>query len=119
MMMKKPLPQKTPNGHDREKQLLTLELAEIREISEILFTRLDRKIKTLESLEASIDRKVLHLERLMQAGNSLGDAAADLGKQHQIASLSARGMRSTDIAEVLHLPVGEVELVLALGRQSA
>jgi hypothetical protein len=41
----------------KEKNLLTLELSEIKEISELIFKKLEKKIQSIETLEAKVDKK--------------------------------------------------------------
>jgi DNA repair exonuclease SbcCD ATPase subunit len=56
----------------KEKNLLALELSEIKEISELIFKKLEKKIRDVETLEAKVDKKVALLQQLMQqtAGNT-------------------------------------------------
>ena len=52
---------------EKEKNLLALELNEVREISELLFKRLEKKVQAVEKLEAAVERKTGALEKKMQA----------------------------------------------------
>ena len=50
----------------KEKNLLTLELSEIKDISELIFNKLEKKIQTVETLEANVDKKISLLQQLIQ-----------------------------------------------------
>ena len=67
---------KTKAAVDKGKDIVALELAEIKEISEIIFRKLEKKIQVIEALEASVDRKIATLERLVQRAESLNAAMA-------------------------------------------
>jgi hypothetical protein len=108
----------TKKGADRnrkEKELLTLELAEIKEVSDLLFQKIEKKVRVLEALEASVDKKIMELELLVQRADALRPAGSEsaIGR-HDIAALARKGMKSNEIATLLGMPVGEVELLLNL-----
>lgn len=106
-------------NHNGEKALLALELAEIKEISDVLFQRIEKKIRVMEAVEASLDKKVAALERLLrQTGSVRGPAPATV-RQREVFALAQRGMGADEIAEVLDMPAGEVELILELSVQNA
>lgn len=102
---------------EQQKNLLTLELSEIREISEIIFKKLESKIKVLDAMEASIDRKMSSLERLIQRAEALGAPGTGMNRHQEIVALKERGLKPEEIAEVLAMPAGEVELILELNLQ--
>ncbi len=100
---------------DKQKSQLSLELAEIREISEMMFVRLEKKMQQLQALEAEADRKIKVLERLLERSGA--PASSDdtvTNRRQEILALSQKGLAHQEIAEVLDMPRGEVELVLAL-----
>lgn len=118
-MFKKPA-QKTPAAPPPvERDMLTLQLAEIKEISDLLFERLERKIKVLEALDQTVDKKIAYLERLLE--RSPGPRVSDAGaaRQREIVTLARRGMKPSEIAEILGMAIGEVELILAVAGPSA
>lgn len=99
----------------QEKMLLSLELSEIKEVADILFSRLEEKIKTMEALESSIDRKAAELERLLQRAEAVRiPNVGAVVRGHEVRGLARRGMKTAEIAEVLGMPIGEVELILEL-----
>lgn len=105
---------------EKGKALLSLELAEIREISEILFQKIEKKIRLLNAAETLADKKIVELERLVRRAEALlGSGAGGGVKHHEVSSLALRGMKNGDIADVLGIPVGEVELMLNMKNQRA
>lgn len=102
---------------DKQKRLLDLELAEVREISEMMFKKLERKIQALEALEATADKKIEALERLLQRADTTRSPDSAMNRQQEIVALRQKGLGHQEIAEVLDMPLGEVELILALNLQ--
>ncbi len=101
-------------GEEQGLDMLTLQLAEIKEISDVLFRRLDTRIEAAKAAEASLESKI----RLLQ---SLLDRTKDLEARHpqrdhlaEISELGGKGLKAEEIASILGMPVGEVELVLNL-----
>jgi hypothetical protein len=97
----------------------TLEVMEINEIAEKLFVRIDQKIKALKTVEARADEKITLLDGLITkfkkmtiSNESLG--AVGEGRQKEVQDLSGKGFNSEQIARILDLPSGEVELILNL-----
>jgi hypothetical protein len=72
----------------KEKNLLTLELSEIKDISELIFNKLEKKIQTVEALEAKVDKKISLLQHLMQQqiadGSSPSIVAASLDSKVEV-----------------------------------
>jgi len=145
-----------------EKNILELEVAEINEISDILFKKLDQKVKAIEVMEAALNKKAAALVLLLQKaeaflasgsslrtieqldqkaqaaeaiGASLDKKIAMLGlllqkaeplsasvnvlgdtpnRRHEIVALQKKGLGVKEIAEVLDMPQGEVDLILNL-----
>jgi len=108
-----------PKGRDktkRERGLLTLELAEIKEISDKIFERIEKKIEVLKVLEASVDEKIAALKKLGQDEGSHGTTSGNFNRQTEVLLLEQRGMNIDDIASILSMPRGEVELILNLNK---
>lgn len=116
-MVRNLLSSKSRPAVEHEKKLLTLELAEVREISDLIFKKLEAKIKVLEAMESSIDRKMASLERLIQRAEAMHAPGAGMNRQHEILALKERGLGTGEIAEILDMHVGEVELILELNVQ--
>jgi DNA-directed RNA polymerase specialized sigma24 family protein len=98
----------------KEEDLLALEISEVNDITDIIFERLNRKIEVLEAIEASVDEKINMLEGLIQKAETFKAAGSKTDKQREVASLGRKGMNCREIACMLDIPVGEVELLLGL-----
>lgn len=102
-------------GQNRqEDSLLSLELSEIREISDMIFKRLERKIKVLEAIETSVDEKLSALEKLINRAEAIIPATGLTNREQEISALKQKGLKIDEIAGILDMPVGEVELILNL-----
>ncbi len=117
-MLKKLLRTGQAGTKETAKELLTLEISEIGEIAEKLFTRLDEKINTLKSIEALADEKIGILEKLLLRVENI-NLPADYGtdfRHREIDALAKKGLKVDEIASILDMPRGEVELILSLSR---
>lgn len=102
-----------------DKDLLSLELAEIREISDVIFRRLEMKIEVLEAIEASVDEKVALLEKLINRVEAIKFPSDISNREFEIIQLSAKGLKIDEIARILDMPAGEVDLILNLSSKRA
>jgi len=102
------------NSKVKDKDLLSLEIAEVKEIADIIFKRLNRKIEVLEAIENSVDEKIRLLESLIRKAESLKVETPKSSRHNEIVSLGRKGMPGREIAAALDIPLGEVELVLNL-----
>ncbi len=102
------------NFRKKEKNLLAFELSEVKDIADIIFERLNRKIEVLESIESSVNEKINMLEGLIQRAEALKAVPLNNDRHSEIASLGRKGLKSREIASVLDIPIGEVELLLGL-----
>lgn len=112
--IKKTLKGEGAGQHRTEGSLLALELSEIREISDMIFQRLERKIKVLEAIEASVDEKLSALEKLIDRAEAIVPTAELTNREQEISALKQKGLKIDEIAGILDMPVGEVELILNL-----
>lgn len=96
------------------KELLTVELAEAREIADIILKKIERKIEVLEAIESSVDEKILTLQRLIDRIEILKDSSLPVDREREVMKLHRRGLKIDEIAEILDIPSGEVELILNL-----
>lgn len=100
---------------------LTLELSEINDIAEKLVKRIDNKIKMLKTAEAQADQKIAILDGLItklkniSSSDGVGEGA-EKGHPAEVRSLADKGFNAEQIARILDLPSGEVELILNLAR---
>lgn len=98
----------------RGKELLTVELAEAREIADIILKKIEKKIEVLEAIESSVDEKILTLQRLIDRIEILKDSSLPVDREREVMKLHRRGLKIDEIAEILDIPSGEVELILNL-----
>jgi DNA-binding NarL/FixJ family response regulator len=98
------------------RKLLSLEVNEISEIAERLFVKLDSRMKTLSALEERLDKKITSLEALLLKAENAKHASrrVDDNRYHEIAELVDKGLKVDEIAGVLDMPRGEIELILSL-----
>lgn len=113
---KKPVKSKPKGKTSKEKSLLLLELAEIKEISDKLFERIEKKIEVLKALDASVDEKIVSLKKIGQEGTALETLTAGTDQRPAVISLKKKGISSQEIAATLGMPIGEVELILNLDK---
>ncbi|NWF52955.1 MAG: SH3 domain-containing protein [Nitrospirae bacterium] len=101
-----------------EKGLLLLELAEIKEISDRIFERIEKKIEVLKALEASVDEKINALRKIGQEKPSETPSDETDQRNNIVLSLKQRGLGIEEISSILKIPKGEVELILNLHKSS-
>jgi uncharacterized protein len=100
--------------NEKQQRMLTRERAELRQISDIVIKKLEKKIELLQAMESTIDKKIAAFEGLIQQAESI-KTKGDVGNRpHEIMALHGKGMKAADIAAVLVMPVGEVQLILEL-----
>ena len=97
----------------------TLEVMEINDIAEKLFVRINQKIRELKTVESRADEKIAILDGLITKFKKFNPSFESLtaggeGREKEVLSLSGKGFSSEQIARILDLPVGEVELILNL-----
>ncbi|MGD0884114.1 MAG: hypothetical protein ABSA46_04420 [Thermodesulfovibrionales bacterium] len=118
-MLKKVLKRKDTNKKAKENSLVALELAEVKEVADIIFKRLEKKIEVMEAIEASVDEKIADLEKLIQRAEALRTPSEGRNRQHEITALRQKGLKIDEIATILDMPKGEVELILNLAPQKS
>ena len=97
----------------------TMEVLEINDIAEKLFIRLDNKIKALKTVEAQADQKIAILDGLITKFKKMNLSKESLGvveesRPKDVQTLAGKGFNPEQIARILDLPSGEVELILNL-----
>ena len=98
----------------KEQELLVLELSEIKEIADILFWRVQKMIEELKSLDAIATERIEVLKGLLEKAESISSATGSSTRRREIVTLCRRGLKIDEIAHVLDMPSGEVELILNL-----
>ncbi len=112
-MLKGLIKKKQVNDEASVRELLNL-VAEIEKASVRLFNRLDDRIKALKTIEARVDKKIASLERLLTRAENItaGSKESTESRQIEISRLSQKGLKIDEIASILDMPKGEVELIL-------
>jgi hypothetical protein len=119
-MIKRLLKKKDRENKIEAKELLTLELAEVVEIADSIFKRIDERINTLKSLESRIDSKIEMLGDMLlrvEKTEKKGGSRFRTGYHHEIHTLAKKGLKVDEIADFFDMPKGEVELILNIGKK--
>lgn len=98
----------------RGRELVTVELAEAREIADIILKKIEKKIEVLKAIESSVDEKILTLQRLIDKIEILKTDAFIPDREREVIKLHSRGLKNDEISEILDIPAGEVDLILSL-----
>lgn len=98
----------------RGRELVTVELAEAREIADIILKKIEKKVEVLEAIESSVDEKILTLQRLIDRLEALKGDTFPVNREKEVVKLNEKGLKIDEIAEILDMPRGEVELILNL-----
>jgi hypothetical protein len=117
-MLKGLFRKKEASGADPARDRLTLELAEIEEISGKLFRKIDERIGALSALEGRLDEKARAVEALVARAASIGASHGDAVdvRRRGVIALAQKGLKADEIAEIFDMTKGEVELILNLRR---
>ena len=92
-------------------------MAEIEAIAEKLFSRIEGRVNGLLDIEKRLDAKIARLEELMQMAENAGTAGRTTSNStEEVLRLSSKGLKIDEIADILDMPKGEVELMLRLKR---
>ena len=117
-MLKTLFKKMAPAADVPDRQRLALELAEIEEISEKMFRRIDERVAALSALEARLDEKAAAVEAIVSKASSIGAAQGEAveARRRGVIALARKGLKADEIAEIFDMTKGEVELVLNLQR---
>lgn len=100
-----------------EKDLIALEIAEMHQLAERLLKKLESRITVIESAEKRIDKKLERLELLIEKAEHLHvSGSPSAARNREIQALVQKGLKVDEIAKILDMPRGEIELILSLGR---
>lgn len=113
-MFKKPSEKSPSKKNPQTKDMLSSEMAELEEIADRLFLRIEKRVHSLLEIEKRLDAKIARLEQLMSSNDDAPVRTKTPGNSDEIARLYAKGLKIDDIADILDIPRGEVELVLRL-----
>ncbi|KJR43591.1 hypothetical protein MCHI_000493 [Candidatus Magnetoovum chiemensis] len=117
---------KTPTDKKGKEEMPTEELKEqdvrtelenFQRTAQIIFKKLERQIEILEAIEASVEEKLITFERLLQMADTtnLPSGGSD-NRRREVLALKERGLQVIEIAEILGMRTGEVELILNLNQ---
>jgi len=118
-MIKQFLKDKGRKKPERENadRLLSLQIDEIEELSALLMSRIDERVKDLKELEERIDAKMKDLQRLIARAEELSEESVPDFTDYRVREvmvLASKGLRIDEIATILDLPAGEIELILSM-----
>ncbi len=113
-MLKKTFRSALTVRRQKEYELLALELSEIKDIADILFGRIEKKIEELKNIEVLVDEKIKFLKDLIKRAESLTSSSESSTHFREVITLSEKGLKIAEIARTLDMPAGEVELILNL-----
>ncbi len=115
-MLKRLTNKKDDKDKKAARNLLSLEVTEISQISEKLFAKLEARMKALVSLETRLDKKIALLEELLLKAEKVPLSPRNLPEDRylEITNLSDKGLKVDEIAGILDIPKGEIELILSL-----
>ncbi|MBF0320562.1 MAG: hypothetical protein HQL01_12245 [Nitrospirae bacterium] len=92
------------------------DVARLEKSASVIFKRLDKSVKILEAIEASVDAKITHLERLLQMADAVSSSDCGQNRRFEVLALRAKGLGIDEIATILGIQHGEIELILNLNR---
>ncbi|WP_420265112.1 hypothetical protein [Candidatus Magnetominusculus dajiuhuensis] len=91
-------------------------IARFEKAAGVIFRRLEKSIQILEAIEASVDAKVAHFERLLQMADAVSYTDCGQNRRYEVLALTGKGLGINEIANVLGIQHGEIELILNLNR---
>lgn len=89
-------------------------VTELKEIAEIIFERIDKKITELKDIEKRLDEKIKRIENQLIKEDSPKISKLAYDKRSEIIRLYKSDMELREIAKTLNIPIGEVELIVNL-----
>ena len=111
-MIKKEAIEKLNKDELRQKSnALFFEMANLQDISDAIFKKIEQKINVLETLDTSLSQKISAFEKLIQKVDSIELQTKNNSRQHEVLALIKRGSSIEDISNILVMPKGEVELI--------
>jgi len=117
-MLKDMFNKKAGADNESAKKGLALELAEIEDISEKLFRKIDERVAALLAIEERLDKKAAALEAIVARAAGIASAQGEDvdARRRGVIALAQKGMKADEIAEIFDMTKGEVELILNLQR---
>jgi hypothetical protein len=114
--LKKIMGTRKEGSRDASREMV-LTLSEVDTITDKLVSRIEKKITLLRTLSAEADQKIAILDGLITKYKRLDSVpgksgVAEKAAQGEVQGLAGKGFSSNQIARILDLPSGEVELIL-------
>ncbi|MBF0343032.1 MAG: hypothetical protein HQL06_02260 [Nitrospirae bacterium] len=103
-------------GKAIEKEETKDDVAILEHTANAIFKKLEKQIEILEAIEASVDAKLATFERLLHMADSINHPTGAVNRQHEVMALTQRGLTVDEVADVLGMQRGEVELILNLNK---
>ncbi len=85
---------------------------EMKKTVKTILMKIEKRIEIMEAIETSVDEKLAIFERLMNMFETHKIPANLISSNNEICNLTRKGLRADDIADILNIPKGEVELVV-------
>lgn len=79
-----------------------------------ILKKIEKKIEILEAIETSVDKKLAAFERLIHMAEGIKTPGNNKSPRYEIIALNRRGLEADEIAGILDIPRGEIELILNL-----
>lgn len=98
----------------KSKELVAIELSEAKEIADLIVSRIEKKIEILKAIETNVDEKIVILQQLIDRLEIIKNDIPPINRETEVLNLYRRGLKIDEIAEILDMPLGEVELILNL-----
>ncbi len=105
---------------DRASGLLNVELSEIEELSSLMMSRIDARLRTLRETEERLEGKMEALERLLLRAEKVTqepDGLLDY-RYREVLVLASKGLKTEEIAGILDISRGEVEFIITMNMHS-
>ncbi len=101
-------------------RLLQLELSEIEELSSLLMSRIDERVKRLQAIERRLDEKIKILEGYLSRIDAYNEKVGlyyNENPYEEVMVLARKGLKVEEIASLLDLSINEVELIIDMKGQ--
>ncbi|MCG6552315.1 MAG: hypothetical protein L7F77_08305 [Candidatus Magnetominusculus sp. LBB02] len=95
---------------------VNVEIARFEKVAGAMFRRLEKSVEILEAIEASVDAKIAHFERLLQNADAVTYSDNGQNRRYEVLALTGKGLGIEEISNILGIQHGEIELILNLNR---
>ena len=104
---------------EEAERLLQLELSEIEELSSLLMSRIDERVKKLQAIEKRLDEKIGLIEDYLNRIDACAEKPGFYSETpyEEVMVLAGKGLKIEEIASLLDLSISEVELIIDMKGQ--